>query len=59
MGVYIQDLSLTIPLVVLFLLSMLPVAVKVAGGNEEPRPLITFIFGIAALGLTAVAVSLR
>lgn len=59
MGVYIQDLSLTIPLVVLFLLSMLPVAVKVAGGNEEPRPLMTFILGIAAIGLTAVAVSLR
>lgn len=59
MGVYIQDISLTIPLVVLFLLSMLPVAVKVVGGNEEPRPLLTFIFGIAAIGLTAVAVSLR
>lgn len=59
MGVYIQDISLTIPLVVLFLLSMLPVAVKVVGGNEEPRPLITFILGIAAIGLTAVAVSLR
>lgn len=59
MGVYIQDISLTIPLVVLFLLSMLPVAVKVIGGNEEPRPLMTFILGIAAIGLTAVAVSLR
>ncbi|MES2768440.1 MAG: NADH-quinone oxidoreductase subunit N [Bdellovibrionota bacterium] len=59
MGVYIQDISLTIPLVVLFLLSMVPVAVKVIGGNEEPRPLMTFIFGIAAIGLTAVAVSLR
>ncbi len=59
MGVYIQDISLTIPLVVLFLLSMVPVAVKVIGCNEEPRPLVTFIFGIAAIGLTAVAVSLR
>jgi NADH-quinone oxidoreductase subunit N len=59
MEVYIQDISLTIPLIVLFVLSMLPVAVKVACGNQEPRPLLTFVFGIAALGLTAVAVSLR
>lgn len=59
MGVYLQDISLTIPLVVLFVLSMLPVAVKVAGGNEEPRPILTFAFGLLAIGLTGVAVSLR
>lgn len=59
MSVYIQDLSLTIPLIVLFVMSMLPVAVKVIGGNEEPRPIITFVFGVAALALTGVAISLR
>lgn len=59
MGIYIQDISLTIPLAVLFLFSMLPVAVKVIGGNEEPKPIMTFVFGILALGLTAVAASLR
>ncbi len=59
MSVYIQDLSLTIPLVILFVMSMLPVAVKVAGGNEEPRPVLTFVFGVAALALTGVAISLR
>lgn len=59
MGVYLQDISLTIPLVVLFLFSMVPVAVKVINGNEEPKPIMTFIFGIAALGLTAIAISLR
>lgn len=59
MSIYIQDISLTIPLAVLFLFSMLPIAVKVIGGNEEPKPIMTFVFGILALGLTAVAVSLR
>ncbi len=59
MGVYIQDLSITIPLIVLFLLSLVPLVIKVLRGNKEPRPIITFIFGVAAIGLTAVAVSLR
>lgn len=59
MGVYIQDISITIPLIVLFLLSLVPLVIKVVNGNKEPRPIITFIFGVAAIGLTAVAVSLR
>src|SRR5690606_7664106 len=42
-----------------FLLSLVPLVIKIACGNKEPRPIITFIFGVAAVGLTAVAVSLR
>jgi NADH-quinone oxidoreductase subunit N len=59
LGIYLQDLSLTIPLIVLFVLSLLPVTVKIFSGNVEQKQLFTFLQAAFAVILTGVLIVLR
>ncbi len=59
LGIYLQDISLTIPLMVLFVLSLLPVTVKIFSGNVEQKPLFTFLQAAFAVILTGVLIVLR
>lgn len=59
LGIYLQDVGLTIPLLVLFVMSLVPVTIKIFSGNQEPNPLITFVLASFAVCLTGVLIILR
>lgn len=59
MGVYIQDLALTIPMAILFVFSLVPVFTKVFKGNLEAKPAMTFVTALAAVAITGLAVASR
>ncbi len=48
-----KDINLVLPLIWLFVASIIPLTMKVVLGNREPRPLATFIWGM--LGLLAAS----
>jgi NADH-quinone oxidoreductase subunit N len=59
MSVYIQDLALTIPLLSLFVFSLIPIGAKVFNKNTESKPLLTFVIAIAAIAVTGLAIAVR
>lgn len=56
-----KDISLVLPLIVLFITSLIPITLKVVFGNKEPRPGASFAWGmiglLAATGITFALVS--
>ena len=63
LGLNLQDLIMIAPMAALFIISLIPLMIKVIRGNREPNPVATLMYNfiglVAAAGLTASLMGVR